>query len=341
MLSLSPTQIAKYAAPVVITGAIVALNQIYRYATSDGNETMLHTNGNVKIFIPAKMIGPNTVRIETNNERDEAIQEAFEEAQKVIAIYKAMGLNDYLFVEKREPQGRPLGWTIVPYSRTAFLPLSLDRFIKTLPTLFYFIFGGYTPTKSEREQQCDNFRALANTVVTKEPRMVRTSISSNETSSSSRFLRSDAGPSTCNFCKNEIIKKQIVKEHEGNRVLLDYAPVLPTHLLVTTAAHLERFSDLDMMRNLIAQKTANVLSRHYLAKGNESVYLFHKSGALAGQTVPHWHMHLIAAANKTDEFWGKLQLFKNMLFPRPALSDNEKQKRQTAFTSELSHVIPG
>lgn len=339
MQSLSPIQIAKYALPVVAIGATV-VNKLYRYAYSDRKETVLYADHNVKIFIPAKLIGPNNVRIETKTRSDQAIHAAFEQAKKVIAIYKAMGLNDYLFVEKRKNSDALLGWTIVPYSRTAFLPLPLDRFIKTLPTLFYFIFGGYTPTRSERKQQYVNFFAMAKSVFTEEPKMVRTSISSNTTPSSSLSSKSSVGNPTCSFCKAEVVEKQLIKEQPTTQVLLDYAPVLPTHLLITTKAHLERFSDLDMLNNVMAQKTANALSNHYLTNGNKSVYLFHKSGALAGQTVPHWHMHLIAAANKADEFWGKLQLFKNMLFPRAALSDNEKQKRQTAFTAELSSIIP-
>ena len=46
----------------------------------------------------------------------------------------------------------------------------------------------------------------------------------------------------------------------------------------------------------------------------EDIYLFHKTGIDAGQTVPHWHMHLIVTANKTQGFFGKLTVLKNMLF---------------------------
>lgn len=39
-----------------------------------------------------------------------------------------------------------------------------------------------------------------------------------------------------------------------------------------------------------------------------------KTGIDAGQTVPHFHLHLMVEADKAEGIWGRLKIAKNILF---------------------------
>jgi diadenosine tetraphosphate (Ap4A) HIT family hydrolase len=45
----------------------------------------------------------------------------------------------------------------------------------------------------------------------------------------------------------------------------------------------------------------------------KNVYLLNKTGIDAGQTVKHWHLHVIFSTNKAQDFWGGMTVIKNIL----------------------------
>ena len=78
---------------------------------------------------------------------------------------------------------------------------------------------------------------------------------------------------------------------------------------------------------------------YYAKNGYEIAYQYHKTGKLAGQTVAHWHEHLVFVLPSYD-LWGKLTVFFRMIVPPTPLSKEELETRVKRLQNELS-VIDG
>lgn len=100
----------------------------------------------------------------------------------------------------------------------------------------------------------------------------------------------------CIFCKivNGEIPSFKVYEDEFVIAFLDLSQTTKGHTLVVPKKHVENIFDLDddtakhVMSALV--KVTNILKEKLNV---ESVNLVNNSGALAGQTVMHFHMHII------------------------------------------------
>ena len=100
----------------------------------------------------------------------------------------------------------------------------------------------------------------------------------------------------CIFCKiaNGEIPSATLFEDEDFRVILDVAPASKGHTLIIPKKHYRNLYDLD--KNLagkalvLAQKMAQRLKD---ALGCTGVNIVQNNEAAAGQTVFHFHMHLI------------------------------------------------
>jgi histidine triad (HIT) family protein len=102
--------------------------------------------------------------------------------------------------------------------------------------------------------------------------------------------------SDCIFCKiaNGEIPSRTIYEDERFRVILDLGPATKGHALILPKEH---FSDIyeipddwaaDAM--LLAKKMAGIMQKNLHADGFNIVQ---NNGTVAGQTVFHFHMHLI------------------------------------------------
>ncbi len=102
--------------------------------------------------------------------------------------------------------------------------------------------------------------------------------------------------SDCLFCK--IIEKSIpstdVYEDENIYAFLDIKPVNPGHTLVVPKKHSEGLHDADpeVLKNLIvvAQKIAKAIIGALQTNGFN---LELNNGAMAGQVIPHLHLHIV------------------------------------------------
>ena len=103
------------------------------------------------------------------------------------------------------------------------------------------------------------------------------------------------------FCPGErsAIDRQQIHEGELVRVLYNYAPIdtdgKGLHFLVTPKRHVESFHDLTMEEYVEAKEMEEKLLAALQAQELEikRVDSFHKTGKLAGQSVPHWHLHVV------------------------------------------------
>ena len=99
----------------------------------------------------------------------------------------------------------------------------------------------------------------------------------------------------CTFCR--IVSGEIpsmkVYEDEHSLVFMDIARDVDGHMLAVPKKHVENILDCDeeTLRHLIhAVKT---VSEHCLQCGYAGVNLLNASGTCAGQSVAHFHIHII------------------------------------------------
>ena len=101
---------------------------------------------------------------------------------------------------------------------------------------------------------------------------------------------------SCAFCN--IVSGKIpaskVYEDELTLAFMDIGEVNPGHVLVATKTHVENLYGLDdaLAGSIFraAARIARALNKAYLPEG---VTLYQANGAAAGQTVYHFHLHLV------------------------------------------------
>ena len=100
----------------------------------------------------------------------------------------------------------------------------------------------------------------------------------------------------CIFCrinKGEIPSNTIY-ENEEFRVMLDRFPASKGHILIIPKKHVDDIYDLDPESAgrlfELATRFASIIKRTF---GNEGLNLVQNNGKAAGQTVPHYHLHMI------------------------------------------------
>ena len=100
----------------------------------------------------------------------------------------------------------------------------------------------------------------------------------------------------CIFCKiaNGEIPSKTLYEDEKFRVILDLGPATRGHALILPKDHAENLYELpvDLAANVL------VLAKHMATQmtqklGSDGFNLVQNNGEAAGQTVNHFHMHLI------------------------------------------------
>lgn len=107
----------------------------------------------------------------------------------------------------------------------------------------------------------------------------------------------------CVFCK--IIKREIpssiVYEDDFILAFLDIAPTAPGHTLVIPKDHHETFlsTPKTLMHKVmdVAQRIGQVQMKNLMARG---VNILVNNYPPAGQSVPHFHVHVIPRYGKTD-----------------------------------------
>lgn len=102
--------------------------------------------------------------------------------------------------------------------------------------------------------------------------------------------------SDCVFCK--IVAGQIpsTKVHEDELTLafMDIGEVNPGHVLVAVKPHVDNIYDLnDTLAAAVFRTAARVARAVKKAYAPEGMTLYQANGAAAGQTVFHFHLHLV------------------------------------------------
>lgn len=102
--------------------------------------------------------------------------------------------------------------------------------------------------------------------------------------------------SNCIFCKiaNGEISSTTLYEDKDFRVILDLGPATRGHALLIPKEHYKDLFDLDDETGAkVLLKAKRIASRIKTALGADGFNLVQNNGEAAGQTVFHFHMHLI------------------------------------------------
>ena len=107
--------------------------------------------------------------------------------------------------------------------------------------------------------------------------------------------------SDCVFCN--IVNGSIpsIKVHEDGLTLafMDIGAVNPGHVLVAVKPHIENIYGLDdALAAAVFQTAAHVARAVQKAYTPEGVTLYQANGSAAGQTVDHFHLHLVPRYDK-------------------------------------------
>ena len=98
----------------------------------------------------------------------------------------------------------------------------------------------------------------------------------------------------CVFCDNQDIQKREILRNEHVRVFPTNIPIVPGHVLIVTTRHVQKFAELtDQERqamNHAIQLLEPALEELFGAEGFNFAW---NEGESAGQSVPHFHLHLL------------------------------------------------
>lgn len=100
----------------------------------------------------------------------------------------------------------------------------------------------------------------------------------------------------CIFCKlaNGDIPTNTIYEDEDFRVFLDAAPATKGHCLIVPKEHFDNLEELDDAVGAKVMPLAKKMMKLLKEKLNwDGFNVVQNNGAIAGQTVFHFHMHLI------------------------------------------------
>ena len=100
----------------------------------------------------------------------------------------------------------------------------------------------------------------------------------------------------CIFCKiaNGEIPSKTIYEDDDFRAILDISPATKGHALIISKEHFTNIYELDEGLALKAMKVTKKIASQIKAKLEcEGLNIVQNNGELAGQTVFHFHIHLI------------------------------------------------
>lgn len=295
----------------------------------NGLESILFGNENrsLNTIVPKKQMADQSLQIVAPNkpfsawsEQDHAHSNLF--MQRITQAWKSNKFTtQYLIYGKIDTN--VFNWEIVPYQKCQ---TCLGRMFQQLQVLWRAIIGGVTVSNKSHNQQVKNYQSL----LEKAPK----SILPSEISS----LGKDS------FCKQDTIERQRVMSGKKINVLFNYAPIgfggERLHFLVVPKEHREAFPDVTQEEYCESMALTTKLVNHFTKtrKTIKNAYLLNKTGADAGQTVKHWHLHVIFSTNSAQDFSGKITVMKNILLGSTPMKKDDLAKRVSTLRKELAHL---
>ncbi len=108
----------------------------------------------------------------------------------------------------------------------------------------------------------------------------------------------------CIFCKlaNGVIPTNTVYENEDFRVILDASPATKGHALILPKEHYANIYEIDSeLLGKAAKLAQKVICEETQKLGCDGYNMLQNNGEAAGQTVFHFHIHLVPRYAQEDE----------------------------------------
>lgn len=259
----------------------------------------------IQVAVPESPLKTGSIQVSSlSNEKwtKPESEEAFDLLQRIVQVWKQKGIESYLIYAK-EPNAKDT-YEIVPYQDEW-------SFLQQLGVLKNTLFNGSSLSLEERQHTAKEFEDL-NKVIP-QPHLP----------SESKDVFDDP----------EVIQKQLVYEGIHLYILYNYAPIADLHFLIIPKLHRDDFSQLTKEEYVELIELKQKLTHFYK---DHTAYIFDKNGKPAGQTVPHFHEHIVFTVAKADEIMGRLQMGWNMLKGGSSpLPPDELHKRVTKFKEQL------
>lgn len=212
-------------------------------------------------------------------------------------------------------------WEMIPYQRCE---TCIGRAFQQLVVLWRTVFGGYPLTQDDILKQTRKYE----TMLAEAPEITEPSceyIVSNDV-----------------FCQQAVIDRQWVITGKKVNVLFNHAPIgfggERLHFLVVPKAHREAFVEVTEEEYYEAMELTGEIADHFMTSRQEvkNVYILNKTGRDTGQTVKHWHLHVIFSTSNVQDFWGKFTVAKNILFGSSPMDEEDFIAQVTTLRQELA-----
>jgi|GEM_PF-3503417 len=248
--------------------------------------------------------------------------EAYLFMQRIVNCWETTQITDQYLVYGKIDE-KPFNWEIVPYQKCHNF---VGRAVQQLQVLWRTVFGGIKVSEASRITQATRYQVLLeSTPEIPEPSTV-------------------TGRSNDSFCNDDTIDRQWVITGKKVNVLFNYAPIgfggERLHFLVVPKMHRETFTEVTQEEYCESLALTTKLIEHFseTRKNVKNAYLMHKTGIDAGQSVKHWHLHVIFSTNTAQDFWGRITVIRNILFGSSPMKRDELARKVGALRLELASV---
>lgn len=306
-----------------VFASIFSLGSIHADTTA---QPIIYAGRTIDVIVPEQPLAAGSLTLAPNSNleqlydwQDDQKLETYDLIQRIVSVWEKKGVHDYFIFGKQTPN-TPFRWEIIPFPKEGF------RFWKQFSLLWNMTFGSPRLSDEDRTAKAQNFQ--------KENDLLSASYIAP---ASTECIGNDP------FCKRDVIDRQLVYEGKEINLLYNYAPIVlgegKLHFLILPKQHRKGFSDLTETEYLEAMQLVQRLVDHYKDKGYPIAYIFDKTGTEAGQTVPHWHEHVVFAASENEAFLAKLTVLKNMIFYSSPLPQDELKTKVESLRKELAGVL--
>lgn len=281
----------------------------------------------VQLYVPQAPIFYNSLQIAKQGQTEFGSWTAqdhvasYQKMRAVAQTWKAEKRTEQYLIYGKISTSQPFNWEIIPYQKCSNM---FSRIVQQLVVLWRVVFGGISLSETQKlglEKDLNKFNTVP-----------------SEESGKPSELGSDA------FCKAETLQKQCVLTGNKVDVLFNYAPIglggERLHFLIVPKEHHKEFTDLSEDEYAETMELTSKLVWHFTGNRDsiKNVYLLNKTGKDAGQTVDHWHLHVIFSATTTQDIWGKLTVFKNILFGSSPMNGDALKARVSELKKELENL---
>jgi diadenosine tetraphosphate (Ap4A) HIT family hydrolase len=298
-------------------------------------DAIVYRGESIHAIVPEKVLGPGSLQLTKAesaasfkdwSEREN--QESFYLLKAISALWHEKKITDQFLVFGKDavPAKDGFRWEMVPYEKTSW---AVGRFWQQFKVMLNVVWGGKTEEAKLRERNISLF--------TKELPAEMASIVDQI------GVTEKAAKGTDPFCKDEVIQNQRVFEGRSVNVLYPHTPIgigsERLHFLFVPKEHKKDFNQLSGEEYSEAVKLAQLALEHFKkTRQVKNAYIYHKTGPDAGQTVEHWHMHLVITTSVTEDMMGKCKVLWNMVFPPSPLKGEQLASPVRKYKIELANM---